>query len=169
MYEALCQDGFTKLSPDQCCRCKHECPWMMRGPYDGVEELPCDTWSVISHTWLPLINQVRGPSLTQEKCLKKSPWQMTVSFFSAFYLIVSYSLDVKEERRKHFSSYRSWNKIRDSKLGIEGPSVLPLMPTTKELSCVWVFRTKICCDGFVHHRKEKFQDGPRTKQLSIHR
>lgn len=46
------------------CRCKHECPWMILGPYDGVEKPPCDTRSFISHTWLHLINQVRGPSLT---------------------------------------------------------------------------------------------------------
>ena len=47
MYEVfvLSHPVFRTRKPDQwtgVIGCKHECPWMILGPHDGVEELPCD-------------------------------------------------------------------------------------------------------------------------------
>lgn len=102
--------------------------------------VPSDTWGFISHTWLPLNNQVRGPSLTyrcKETVSKShlSRWQLKCDFcllqhMTLFQTCFIFPRMEKKNDIKDRSTRRPWDTIRVTE-GREGSALLAIFPTYK--------------------------------------
>lgn len=160
---------------DQRCRCKHECPWMILGPYDGVEEPPCDTSSFISHTRLPLINQVRGPFLTygNKESVSKSHlgrWQLKCDFGLWQYSILFSEIRfifLWLEKKNYRKDYGLWSPCNTMRVKIRRPA----LPSSVAFHCSvekyavtsWQLSYKSCPKNRGFQRVTKDQ----TDKLSI--
>lgn len=99
--------------------------------------MPCDTWSFIPHTRLPLIHQVRGPSLTHmhKEMVSKSHlgrWQLKQQLLSpATHQPFSKTCFIFLRWGREKNDIKDCNTIR-VKEERKGSELLPLIPTYKE-------------------------------------